>query len=102
MMEATDFAAAISRTETARFYPSELCNSHSRRIRVRLSLDFPRRSPDCRCRPHLRLDYSRFNTAEVPKCVSSFCGRSLWSSHYRRFQRALVVAEEIGEGPEFT
>jgi hypothetical protein len=40
-MKATDFAVAISRTETARFYPSQLCNSHSTGSSSSIELGFP-------------------------------------------------------------
>ena len=40
-MKATDFAAAISRTETACFYPSQLCNSHSTGSSSSIELGFP-------------------------------------------------------------
>jgi len=67
LMKATELAAAISRAETARFNPSQLCNTDSMRIQVRLHLDFRQRSTDRDTVSILGLVYSGFNTAEVGK-----------------------------------
>ena len=40
-MKATDFAAATSRTETARFYPPQFYNSHSTGSSSSIELGFP-------------------------------------------------------------
>jgi hypothetical protein len=100
LIKATDFAAAISRTEPARFYPSQLRNSESRESSSSIELGFPPALDGSGYRAYLRLVYRGFDVAEVAKCVSSYYRRSQWSSLHGRFHRALAVADEIGEGPQ--
>ena len=74
LMEATDFAAAISRTETARSDPPQLYNFHSTGSSSSIELGFPRALGGSGMPRILRLVYRGFDTADrFPRALAVFC-----------------------------